>query len=629
MENVSRHLEGMYDEFSEMERLQLFDQSEINKIKRFRKEFEYKVNGVNKNLVDFKAYIKHERDLMKQIKLRRDKKQIAERKGNLDAKVMKRIRTLYEVAIQKFPNDYALSLAYFKYCKVSTNAEALRYALNNLIKNHSHNSATWILIAKYYAYEKKNIKDAISHLHKGLRIHKEPQMYRTALEFELFEARTKRPAVLSEQELAKEKILNLKLKNYLETIFQDVNDFNFYIEILDMLQKYPSTKDAQDVIVQKLLQSHSNEDVVWHALAQRELKQLNNKDSDQEKTSSKQILEQGFKKYQEGLKILSGEKKTALWRRYLDCLMDFQNNTNVASKLKTSTLHQALEDACEEDILDNRHYIMWIELLDNKMDEAVNENQRQQIQEEIIDVLEKGLEAIPDSVELWKLRMKAAVMTDIEKEVNETMKRGIQALKDKSLPIWLMALRFHVLSSDEKTIDEFYQSATYAPREVCSVLKPQYILWLGMNKPVQDVRAKYKLMAKQTPYCKELHNSMLKVENNQLQPDEAEIEKIHKNACDQFGTEDVDVWINYAQFLSKHKPNEVSNLYQRAESKLDKLLFSDFQEKYISLEEYNKICSGDPANDLFKVLNAASKNNNRMDKEIKLFPDYVQEEDKS
>lgn len=29
MENVSRHLEGMYDEFSEMERLQLFDQSEI------------------------------------------------------------------------------------------------------------------------------------------------------------------------------------------------------------------------------------------------------------------------------------------------------------------------------------------------------------------------------------------------------------------------------------------------------------------------------------------------------------------------------------------------------------------------------------------------------------------------
>lgn len=232
-------------------------------------------------------------------------------------------------------------------------------------------------------------------------------MYRTALEFELFEARTKRPAVLTEQELAKEKILNLKLKNYLETIFQDVNDFNFYIEILDMLQKYPSTKDAQDVIVQKLLQSHSNEDVVWHALAQRELKrkfsylvnvcllielvpELNNKDSDQEKTSSKQILEQGFKKYQEGLKILSGEKKTALWRRYLDCLMDFQNNTNVASKLKTSTLHQALEDACEEDILDNRHYIMWIELLDNKMDEAVNENQRQQIQEEIIDVLEKG-----------------------------------------------------------------------------------------------------------------------------------------------------------------------------------------------------------------------------------------------
>jgi hypothetical protein len=51
-----------------------------------RKEFEYKINGVSKNLQDFKEYILYEKVLLKQIHNRRDKNMIAERKSGIEYK---------------------------------------------------------------------------------------------------------------------------------------------------------------------------------------------------------------------------------------------------------------------------------------------------------------------------------------------------------------------------------------------------------------------------------------------------------------------------------------------------------------------------------------------------------------
>ncbi|CAH0546712.1 unnamed protein product [Brassicogethes aeneus] len=621
MENVNRHMESMSEEFGEMLRIKLYKNAEINKLIKTRKDLECKVNGVNKNLIDFKAYIKHEKDLLKNIKLRRDKLKIFERKSGIEFKILKRIQTLYEISIQKFPNDYPLSLAYFKFCKDSNNTTALNHAINNILKHYSQQPDAWILIAKYYAYEKNNKKDAINHLLKGLTIHKDSQaLYREAFELLL----SGEPKHISENaledEIYKIKTLNLKIKTYLDTIFHDIPDINFYIELLEMLQKYPSTQESQEMIVEKLIESYSGEDLVWHTLAQRELNKLN-----QNTDSTKQILEKCFQKYQEGLKVVEGEKKKNLWHYYLDYLISVQQDRKVASKLKTTTLQAALEDACEEDILKEKHYIVWIELLDDKMEESEIEFKKKEIKEEIVEILEKGLESIPESVELWKLRLKAAVMKDNENEVNVTLKRGIQALNEKALPLWLMSLRFHMLVSNENKIDEFYQSAIYAPKDVCNVLKPQYILWLGMSKSIEEIRQKYNVLARQRPYCKELHKSMLKVEGNEIPPNIDELEKVHKNVCEQFGKDDVDIWIAYAQFLSKYRPTDLPNLYKQAESKLTSLLFPDFQERYLTLEEYNKISSEDPASELFNILYAASSKKSTKEREATLFPDYMQE----
>lgn len=99
-----------------------------------RKEFEYKINGITKNLQDYKDYIQYEKIVLKDTRLRRSKMRIAEKKGSIDFKIKRRIKYLYDIAIQRFSNDYQLSMAYFKFCKESGYGQAATHIIQNMIK---------------------------------------------------------------------------------------------------------------------------------------------------------------------------------------------------------------------------------------------------------------------------------------------------------------------------------------------------------------------------------------------------------------------------------------------------------------------------------------------------------------
>jgi U3 small nucleolar RNA-associated protein 6 len=133
-ELVQRHMESMAEEIEEMRRTKLYTLEETRLILKTRKEFEYKINGVSKNLQDFKEYILYEKVLLKQIHNRRDKNMIAERKSGIEYKILRRIKNLYEIALQRFSNDFSLCLSYFKFCKQSNYINAASVAVQNMIK---------------------------------------------------------------------------------------------------------------------------------------------------------------------------------------------------------------------------------------------------------------------------------------------------------------------------------------------------------------------------------------------------------------------------------------------------------------------------------------------------------------
>lgn len=99
-----------------------------------RREFEYKINGITKSLQDFKDYIQYEKVVLKDIKIRRNKFRVMERKNAIEFKISQRIKYLYDIALQRFSNDYQFSLQYFKFCKDSIYTQAATNIIQNMIK---------------------------------------------------------------------------------------------------------------------------------------------------------------------------------------------------------------------------------------------------------------------------------------------------------------------------------------------------------------------------------------------------------------------------------------------------------------------------------------------------------------
>ncbi|KAJ8976634.1 hypothetical protein NQ317_011141 [Molorchus minor] len=304
-EQVERHMESMTEEIEEMRRTKLFSLEETREILRRRKHFGYKINGVIKNLQDYKDYIMYEKLILKTIKLRRNKYRVADRKNSLEFKIIKRIKHLYEVVLQRFSNDFSVYLSYFKFCKECNYNRAELFS-----KPRSVASSSCLVYSS-------DLHQALNVIHKGLTIHKDCQaLYSEAIQLE---------------------ILN-----------RDKDDWH---------------KDNTLIIIERLRKYYSDEVIVWETLAQREKNGFHSHPvMDNGKVRKAEIcISRCCLKYKEG-------KKPALWTSYLDCLIELQEQSDVASGIKKNNLLSVLEEANTETTLADRHFITWVKLTENEDD---------------------------------------------------------------------------------------------------------------------------------------------------------------------------------------------------------------------------------------------------------------------
>ncbi|XP_044262071.1 U3 small nucleolar RNA-associated protein 6 homolog [Tribolium madens] len=565
-ELVQRHLESMAEEIEEMRRTKLYTLEETRLILKTRKEFEYKINGVSKNLQDFKEYIMYEKVLLKQIHNRRDKHMIAERKTSLEYKILRRIKNLYEIALQRFSGDFSLCLSYFKFCKQRNDINAANIAVQKMIKNCSENPEVWQVAAAWHAHDRNDLNSAFIVLNKGLTFHKNSQLlYTEAIKLELSIVKNNS----SEDTEKLQKRVCEKIETYLKLIYDYINDYNYLIEILSLLESYSFTMSVQNLIIDKLLKDHSDLEFVWHTLAQREKRGLHYGASSKQASSKEACLSLCFAKYEEGLKKVSPSEKASLWSVYLDCLEEARLQNNQKSDI-LKTLKTVLEQASNENYLPDRYYIKWVELASDT---------------EVLHILEKGTSAFPESIDLWKLLLRYATMNDMKKKVDEIFEKGTEMLKERSLPLWFMYLRYYGLLTKDDIVDSTYRKGLSQPPEISQALKPRYIEWLALQKGINDARKMYNVLANQEPFCKELHSTMSKLESMEIEHDYAVWGCVHQLACKQFGREEVDVWINhilfYLHFNKTDNVNEnVQRIYSEAENTLTPLLLPDFKERY-------------------------------------------------
>lgn len=176
--------------------------------------------------------------------------------------------------------------------------------------------------------------------------------------------------------------------------------------------------------------------------------------------------------------------------------------------------------------------------------------------------------------------------------VDHVFKLGTTVLKENALPLWKTILKYHYCMSDRDYVEAIYKDAVKQPKEISATLKCLYIEWLVVSKGISAARNAYLKIAELEPYCKELHETMSKIESMDVNPKYECGIRVHQFATQQFGHDDIDVWLNYVRYVlyfignrpggdDLELPEEV--IRQEAERKLPDYLFDDFVDEYEKL----------------------------------------------
>lgn len=233
-----------------------------------REQFEYKLARPQKEIVDYLDYIRYERSLLKLIKERNAKEH------KLQQLVRQRIKGLYNESTKRFPNRRSLWDDYFVFI-TSTMAKAdnseVSGVLDSIILHHGHHVENWLKYIKWERAIRTNETKVRNLLMRALLKH--PTSEHLHLEFLDVELTNDRESP------EKTVVDNVKLlyDNAIKSMRNDKSVtaeriLTFKANVLDVFEKFASlTTDLQSMVLQDVDESHVNEELFWHILAQRGL----------------------------------------------------------------------------------------------------------------------------------------------------------------------------------------------------------------------------------------------------------------------------------------------------------------------------------------------------------------------
>ncbi|KAF2880477.1 hypothetical protein ILUMI_25684 [Ignelater luminosus] len=626
--DISKNLlELMTEEEAEMQKSKLFKTEEIKKMMETRKIHEKRIRSDPSKPMHFKDYISNEKCLLKSIAMRREKTKSDAKQGSIEHIILRRVKLLYEVAIEQFTADSELLLSFLKFCRKVNYMRIASDTVSGMLEKFPENAQTWHAAANWYAYDCHDKSKAMVILLKGVQEHpKNELLYKEIIKLELGEL-----AVYTSQnkeDVKEQQLCIQRIQDAVNMVFNNVFNGEFYVHILEMLESNSLTSPIQETIIDRLKADCSDNEKVWHILAQRERNDLyctydlpkieekvefpkkesieKKEEFDKEvefpkpvdfekkvdierkvnfekkvnlcmtKRTPRARLEACFAKYRQGLAVIPIQRKKHLWKLYIDFLLKLQHEPRGAGTvLKMETLKIALNDASAEFCLLERHYLSWLKLpgVDHK---------------QALLVTEKGTNAIPHSLELWKLRLRLQMINGDPTEVEKAFKVGVAKLRRKSIPLWQSMLRYSTITSSDEQMIALYESGVRQPREVSEVIKPKYLQWVILTRGIDAGRELYMKLVTQKPYCKPLHKMMCKFELMDME-NFGFWNRAHKLACQQFGRQDVDVWVAYLQFYVRYNnkipnlPKKIEDIHREANNHLSKELVYHFETKYKEL----------------------------------------------
>ncbi|XP_076272792.1 U3 small nucleolar RNA-associated protein 6 homolog [Rhynchophorus ferrugineus] len=555
-------MELMTDDIIEIKKSSLFSDEEVRILTKRLTQFQYRLNKGTKQLSDFKEVIKFEEQLLREAKLRKSKKKLA-KIGRLEIMTLKRIQFCYDRALTYFSDDFNFNMEYLEFLnKNSSLKNAAAVHVKKMIEKFQSEPAVFQKAALWY---KNNVGqvEAVRVLLRGLAAHPADQH----LYLDLIEAEMTYPDKIKEE----------RFKQYIDNILIHVPDFEILIYILSLLEPHAQLTSLMEYIMDCLTQKYPYEEKVWHVIAIMELKGYYYQATPEDliNKSIRHSIQRCIMRYEQGIAKLPFKKKPALWKYYLDTLIDLQKeNPNVTNAIKADSL-KALQEARAANIkLDELHWKAWIDLCGEE-------------EELLMQVLADATMNLPSSTQLWLLYLKLCLLKKDFEKSDEVFERAIKAVGHKASAIWDMYITAQQLHCEQKVEGLLKRAALEPYEEVSKIFKIRYLNWCSLMKEMRDTRMLYFDLALRPPYSKELHQEMLKLERMEIKDDFQMQVKIFELYAKQFGHQDVEVWIDWISTLSEQKSfdenEQIAIVYKNAIKCLPEVMANEFREKYNDL----------------------------------------------
>ncbi|KAF8796088.1 U3 small nucleolar RNA-associated protein 6 like protein [Argiope bruennichi] len=588
-ELVHLRLEHTLPELEEMERIGLFTKNEIKSIIKKRNNLEYKLRRMQKRKEDFLKYIEYEMTLLNLIEKRRERLLCEAKKAEIDSSIAKRINRLFKAVISRYPEDEKLWLDQIKFCKRMKWFDTISALHTRLLQVHSKNPSLWIMAAKWEMEENRSPENARTILQRGVLINPMSGiLWREYFRMELMytDLIQKRRAILEPHSLKSvisvedDAVLSGQVANVVYDkaveVFDDVEyalsfiqvclDFDFGIRhiehiLKDVEERFPDKEETLDALAKKPL------------LYIEEQIKKGKEAGMKKKAVLDRINEKIHKNYEEAVKKLPTEK---MWSFYIDYVLDLLNSAKASRKHELQdTALKVIQAALEVNCLSEKYYSEMVDLLfeRGKANEAFSTSVSSARKFNKVDLWYKCLtyhiQCLRNHEEIFDLLMEAVSAVD----------------EMDSITLWKLGANWLSLSDPDK-LSAFLESGIRRRKEISTPLKEMYLEELALRKDISEVRELYKRFKKLGPLSPVIVQKMIKIEKAQLAAPIKKLRKYYEDGIHEFGSENVDIWIDYMKLEIEHACGEPTNygvIYWRGKKTLKPDYLREFQARVMDL----------------------------------------------
>ncbi|XP_037029458.1 U3 small nucleolar RNA-associated protein 6 homolog [Bradysia coprophila] len=572
-ERVEMRMEQSIREYEQMRITKLFENDEINTIIKKREQFEYKLARPHKEIVDYLDYIRYERSLLRLVNERNAKEH------KLINFIGQRIKGLYNQSTHRFPNRKSLWDDYFVFITSTLsradNAE-VSAVLDNTILHHGHHVENWLKYIKWERAIRSNETKVRNLLMRALMKHPTSE----DLHFEFLDIELANERELSETDVTGN--VTLLYTNAIKSLRNDNSVpaerlLTFKAAVLDLLEKFPFTRDLQLMVLKDVHDEHIKEELFWHFLAQRELRgqltldeaqnQLLDQKVDAEGKSQKLNIKRCVKVYEGALSKINTEK---MWSYYLNTVLELNENIKSLPILKRSVLGCALKAAFHAKKMSEPLCIHYIDILyaTGAADSL------------ILNIIDDSLTMYPMSVTLWESKMRFYIQAKDDQRIVQVFEKSRHKLGNDSPPIWGLYMKY-LLTLDEKVngtkkLKDLFDKITIQPHENFRFLKVDAMENVTVLFGMKETRKFFNNACKGFP-CLEMYSKMVELESLQIVPDLNNWRKCLESASRNYGRNNIDVWLDLIKFeLKQGDPKMASQIAERAIGTLESKLVDSF-----------------------------------------------------